>query len=138
MYKKGSLINVDLNGDGRPDAFQFIFKNPYQMVCFYTTYRLKLFLNEKEIENEDITIIAGKENYPVKDLVKSHLVSHEGDEITIQVKRKGGLEVGKRCSIKLSQVTSGFFSKKGGEIPLVDASDVIKEKTDSGKKFANN
>ena len=73
MYKKGSLINVDLNGDGRPDAFQFIFKNPYQMVCFYTTYRLKLFLNEKEIENEDITIIAGKENYPVKDLVKSFL-----------------------------------------------------------------
>ncbi len=128
MYKKGSLFNVDLNDDGRPDAFQFTFKNPHHMVCFYATYELELFLNEERINKEDITIVTKDKNYLAKDLVKSHLVSHEGDEITIQVRRKGGLEVGKEYFIRLSQLASGFFYEKGGKIPLVDFSDVVKEK----------
>lgn len=127
MYNKGSLSNIDLDGDGQPDAFQFMFKNSYHMICFYTTYRLRLFLNEEEIKNEDIIIIVDGKNYPAKDLVKSHLVSHEGDKITIRVRRQGGLEINKEYSIKLWQITSGFFTTKASKIPLVNASDVIKE-----------
>lgn len=123
MYVRGSLVNVDFNGDGKPDGFQFQFIAP-GIISLYEIYDLNLSVDGEKINSSNILIHLNGKTYSVGDLVKSQDYCLLGDEVTIIVKKKG-LTSDKEHFIKLSAIGS-FVNRKDSELPLVLASDFLK------------
>jgi len=104
LYIRGSLSNVDLNGDGNPDGFQFRFKNPLRRLNLFGIRNLKLILDGVEVESSKIIFNAKNRDYRIKDFVKAGFkdtICYEGEEIKVTVEKEGGLKTEKEHTIEL-------------------------------------
>jgi len=103
LYIKGSLSNIDLNDDGIPDGFQFMFKSPIRF-CLFALRDLKIVLNGRKINSSKIYVIAKGKSFEVNELSGAGFrdtICREGEEIKVVVEKKGGLEKEKHYVIEL-------------------------------------
>jgi len=104
LYVHRSLTNVDLNGDGKIDGFQFRFKNPMRRLNLFGIRNLKLILNGAKLESSKIIFHTKDKDYMVDDFAKAGFkdtIRYEGEEIKVTVKKESGLEQGKEQVIEL-------------------------------------
>ena len=93
LYKKGSLKNVDLDGDGNPDGFSFELENKLANATILPDERPGIKVDGVPIEPENITI-----RYEGKEIKLSELNTEvlfaKGTTMEIVVKYDGGLPAG--------------------------------------------
>ena len=94
LYVRKSLKNVDLDGDGAYEAFQFKLKNVLASGTISGKFMLKV--DGREVPPEDVEVEFKGEVRKLSEFTpETKLRFSVGDEITFTVKREGGLALGK-------------------------------------------
>ena len=112
VYVKGSLRNLDLDNDGKVDAFSFKLSNPFP--ARGSVSRLSLTVDNEEIEKDKIILkMEGKELKASEISSEKPLEISPGGEVEVVVLKEGGLKEGKHSlSLKV------FVDQLGSEYTL--------------------
>ena len=105
-YKKGSMKNLDEDGDGVPDTLVFTLINSIGTGSAYVT--IKVFVDGVEFTDKTLMSIAGEEFIKLKP--DMYVSSTYGDEITFKILHKGEIKPG-RHKVKLVGTIDGFEGK---------------------------
>ena len=136
-YVKGSLANVDLDKDKKPDGFRFIFMVPspsrFENLCRISD--LNLFIDDNKIDSSNIMVHYRDKTYAAKDLIKSPDCLLEGEKVMITIKNVGALKLGKKYSIKLSALGNQnwlhMLDIDENEFSLIKASDIVRKESEA-------
>ncbi len=105
IFVKGSLKNLDLNGDGEMDAFSFEVKNAVQSA---TLSGLSVELDGETITPELVEVGLSGKKLNLTELSRQNAVGFPfGGTAKLTAKKKGGLSQGNH-TIRLS-ITEAFF-----------------------------
>ena len=92
LYVKGSLENVDLNGDGVPDGVRFKLRNT--LGGGTVRGRLRVRVDGEEVPSDKIWIEFRGEKLKVPEIADRSFYVAVGDELTITLELGRGLEPG--------------------------------------------
>jgi len=102
-YVKGSLKNIDKDGDGVPDHIQFKLINHIGSGSVYVS-RVQVLVNGEDVTENTTFKIGDSPPRPAK--APGYVSSNYGDEILVEIKHNGKIGPG-RHKIKLA-VESSF------------------------------
>lgn len=108
------VINIDLDHDGKTDGYTFQIANPfYTAESIASINTLELFINDKKIDPQDISLLVRDQKIRLKDAKTMHEVWWGfGELISVYVKKYHGLEKGiynVECNLRMRTTISYGF-----------------------------
>ncbi|MCD6096125.1 MAG: hypothetical protein J7J99_06135 [Thermoprotei archaeon] len=106
-YVRGSLKNIDTDGDGIADSLQFKLQNNLGTGSVYIS-NLRILVDGKDYTESTTFKIGDKAPRPATNL--GYVYSNYGDEILVEVKHKGEIKPGKHRIVISVQSDMGPYT----------------------------